>query len=141
MLRKLFLINLFFLNFCFSHQNENFKLQISLINEKNIKIEILDSKTNKEIFLNQIKVISSKNKEVLEEFLLSKENQIISIPKEEYYILAKIENSLIYKNPKYKYLNEYFIIFICIIVCLVSLLLYQISINKVNRYYNNDNDN
>ena len=49
MLRKLFLINLFFLNFCFSHQNENFKLQISLINEKNIKIEILDLKTGKPI--------------------------------------------------------------------------------------------
>lgn len=138
MLRKLFLSNLFFLSFCFSHQNENFKLQISSINERNIKIEILDTKTNKEIFLNQIKVISSKNKEILEEFLLSKESQIISIPKEEYYILVKIGDSLIYEDSKYKYLNKYTIIFICSIILFTSLIVYLLRINKYTRYYNDN---
>ena len=121
MLKKIFLINLLFLSFCFSHQKESAKLNISSIDEKNIKIEVLDSRTNKEIFFNQIKIIASKNGELLNEFLLSKENQIINIPKEDYYILAKVGDNLIYKKDSF---FEKFFIFICVFIFVLSLVIY-----------------
>lgn len=121
MLKKIFLINLLFLSFCFSHQKESAKLNISSVDEKNIKIEVLDSRTNKEIFFNQIKIIASKNGEVLNEFLLSKENQIINIPKEDYYILAKVGDNLIYKKDSF---FEKFFIFICVFIFILSLVIY-----------------
>lgn len=121
MLKKIFLINLLFLSFCFSHQKESAKLNISSIDEKNIKIEVLDSRTNKEIFFNQIKIIASKNGELLNEFLLSKENQIINIPKEDYYILVKVGDNLIYKKDSF---FEKFFIFICVFIFVLSLVIY-----------------
>ena len=124
MLKKIFLINLLFLSFCFSHQKESAKLNISSIDEKNIKIEVLDSRTNKEIFFNQIKIIASKNGEVLNEFLLSKENQIINIPKEDYYILVKVGDNLIYKKDSF---FEKFFVFICVFIFILSLVIYRVK--------------
>ena len=124
MLKKIFLINLLFLSFCFSHQKESAKLNISSIDEKNIKIEVLDSRTNKEIFFNQIKIIASKNGEVLNEFLLSKENQIINIPKDDYYILAKVGDNLIYKKDSF---FEKFFVFICVFIFILSLVIYRVK--------------
>lgn len=134
MLKKLFLINLLFLNFCFSHQKESAKLNISSIDEKRIKIEVLDSRTNKEIFFNQIKIIASKNGEILNEFLLSKENQIINIPEEDYYILAKIGDNLIYKKSS---LYEILFLFFCSIIFLISLVIYLLRIKKYIKFNNN----
>ena len=134
MLKKLFLINLLFLNFCFSHQKESAKLNISSIDEKRIKIEVLDSRTNKEIFLSQIKIIASKNGEILNEFLLSKENQIINIPEEDYYILAKIGDNLIYKKSS---LSEILFLFFCSIIFLISLVIYLLRIKKYIKFNNN----
>ncbi len=134
MLKKLFLINLLFLNFCFSHQKESAKLNISSIDEKRIKIEVLDSRTNKEIFFNQIKIIASKNGEILNEFLLSKENQIINIPEEDYYILAKIGDNLIYKKSS---LSEILFLFFCSIIFLISLVIYLLRIKKYIKFNNN----
>ena len=124
MLKKLFFINLLFLNFCFSHQKESAKLNISSVDEKNIKIEVLDSRTNKEIYFNQIKIIASKNGEVLNEFLLSKENQIINIPKDDYYILAKVGDNLIYKKDSF---FEKFFVFICVFIFILSLVIYRVK--------------
>lgn len=124
MLKKIFLLNLLFLSFCFSHQKESAKLNISSVDEKNIKIEVLDSRTNKEIFFNQIKIIASKNGEVLNEFLLSKENQIINIPKDDYYILAKVGDNLIYKKDSF---FEKFFVFICVFIFLLSLVIYRVK--------------
>ena len=124
MLKKIFLINLLFLSFCFSHQKESAKLNISSIDEKNIKIEVLDSRTNKEIFFNQIKIIASKNGELLNEFLLSKENQIINIPKDDYYILAKVGDNLIYKKDSF---FEKFFVFICVFIFILSLVIYRVK--------------
>ena len=124
MLKKIFLLNLLFLSFCFSHQKESAKLNISSIDEKNIKIEVLDSRTNKEIFFNQIKIIASKNGEVLNEFLLSKENQIINIPKDDYYILAKVGDNLIYKKDSF---FEKFFVFICVFIFILSLVIYRVK--------------
>lgn len=134
MLKKLFLINLLFLSFCFSHQKESAKLNISSIDEKRIKIEVLDSRTNKEIFFNQIKIIASKNGEILNEFLLSKENQIINIPEEDYYILAKIGDNLIYKKSS---LSEILFLFFCSIIFLISLVIYLLRIKKYIKFNNN----
>lgn len=134
MLKKLFLINLLFLSFCFSHQKESAKLNISSIDEKRIKIEVLDSRTNKEIFLSQIKIIASKNGEILNEFLLSKENQIINIPEEDYYILAKIGDNLIYKKSS---LYEILFLFFCSIIFLISLVIYLLRIKKYIKFNNN----
>lgn len=134
MLKKLFLINLLFLSFCFSHQKESAKLNISSIDEKRIKIEVLDSRTNKEIFLSQIKIIASKNGEILNEFLLSKENQIINIPEEDYYILAKIGDNLIYKKSS---LSEILFLFFCSIIFLISLVIYLLRIKKYIKFNNN----
>lgn len=134
MLKKLFLINLLFLSFCFSHQKESAKLNISSIDEKRIKIEVLDSRTNKEIFFNQIKIIASKNGEILNEFLLSKENQIINIPEEDYYILAKIGDNLIYKKSS---LYEILFLFFCSIIFLISLVIYLLRIKKYIKFNNN----
>ncbi len=134
MLKKLFLINLLFLNFCFSHQKESAKLNISSIDEKRIKIEVLDSRTNKEFFFNQIKIIASKNGEILNEFLLSKENQIINIPEEDYYILAKIGDNLIYKKSS---LSEILFLFFCSIIFLISLVIYLLRIKKYIKFNNN----
>ncbi len=124
MLKKIFLLNLLFLSFCFSHQKESAKLNISSVDEKNIKIEVLDSRTNKEIFFNQIKIIASKNGEVLNEFLLSKENQIINIPKDDYYILAKVGDNLIYKKDSF---FEKFFVFICVFIFILSLVIYGVK--------------
>lgn len=134
MLKKLFLINLLFLSFCFSHQKETVKLNISSLDEKRIKIEVLDSRTNKEIFFNQIKIIASKNGEILNEFLLSKENQIINIPEEDYYILAKIGDNLIYKKSS---LSEILFLFFCSIIFLISLVIYLLRIKKYIKFNNN----
>ncbi len=134
MLKKLFLINLLFLSFCFSHQKESAKLNISSIDEKRIKIEVLDSRTNKEIFFNQIKIIASKNGEILNEFLLSKENQIINIPEEDYYILAKIGDNLIYKKSS---LSEILFLFFCSIIFFISLVIYLLRIKKYIKFNNN----
>ena len=134
MLKKLFLTNLLFLNFCFSHQKESAKLNISSIDEKRIKIEVLDSRTNKEFFFNQIKIIASKNGEILNEFLLSKENQIINIPEEDYYILAKIGDNLIYKKSS---LSEILFLFFCSIIFLISLVIYLLRIKKYIKFNNN----
>lgn len=134
MLKKLFLINLLFLSFCFSHQKESAKLNISSLDEKRIKIEVLDSRTNKEIFFNQIKIIASKNGEILNEFLLSKENQIINIPEEDYYILAKIGDNLIYKKSS---LSEILFLFFCSIIFLISLVIYLLRIKKYIKFNNN----
>lgn len=134
MLKKLFLINLLFLSFCFSHQKESAKLNISSLDEKIIKIEVLDSRTNKEIFFNQIKIIASKNGEILNEFLLSKENQIINIPEEDYYILAKIGDNLIYKKSS---LSEILFLFFCSIIFLISLVIYLLRIKKYIKFNNN----
>lgn len=134
MLKKLFLINLLFLSFCFSHQKESAKLNISSIDEKRIKIEVLDSRTNKEFFFNQIKIIASKNGEILNEFLLSKENQIINIPEEDYYILAKIGDNLIYKKSS---LYEILFLFFCSIIFLISLVIYLLRIKKYIKFNNN----
>lgn len=134
MLKKLFLINLLFLSFCFSHQKESAKLNISSIDEKRIKIEVLDSRTNKEFFFNQIKIIASKNGEILNEFLLSKENQIINIPEEDYYILAKIGDNLIYKKSS---LSEILFLFFCSIIFLISLVIYLLRIKKYIKFNNN----
>lgn len=134
MLKKLFFINLLFLNFCFSHQKESAKLNISSLDEKRIKIEVLDSRTNKEIFFNQIKIIASKNGEILNEFLLSKENQIINIPEEDYYILAKIGDNLIYKKSS---LSEILFLSFCSIIFLISLVIYLLRIKKYIKFNNN----
>ena len=134
MLKKLFLINLLFLSFCFSHQKESAKLNISSLDEKRIKIEVLDSRTNKEFFFNQIKIIASKNGEILNEFLLSKENQIINIPEEDYYILAKIGDNLIYKKSS---LSEILFLFFCSIIFLISLVIYLLRIKKYIKFNNN----
>lgn len=134
MLKKLFLINLLFLSFCFSHQKESAKLNISSLDEKRIKIEVLDSRTNKEIFFNQIKIIASKNGEISNEFLLSKENQIINIPEEDYYILAKIGDNLIYKKSS---LSEILFLFFCSIIFLISLVIYLLRIKKYIKFNNN----
>lgn len=129
MLKKIFLINLIFLVYCFSHQKETSKLNISIIDEKNIKIEILESKTNKEKFLNQIKIISIKDNQVLMEFLLSKDNQIITIPPENFYIIAKIGDNLLY-NRYSNYKN--FFIFFCSFVFFISLVIYSQKVKKLN---------
>ncbi len=134
MLKKLFLINLLFLSFCFSHQKESAKLNISSLDEKRIKIEVLDSRTNKEFFFNQIKIIASKNGEISNEFLLSKENQIINIPEEDYYILAKIGDNLIYKKSS---LSEILFLFSCSIIFLISLVIYLLRIKKYIKFNNN----
>lgn len=134
MLKKLFFINLLFLNFCFSHQKESAKLNISSLDEKRIKIEVLDSRTNKEIFFNQIKIIASKNGEILNKFLLSKENQIINIPEEDYYILAKIGDNLIYKKSS---LSEILFLSFCSIIFLISLVIYLLRIKKYIKFNNN----
>ncbi|WP_368028662.1 hypothetical protein [Arcobacter sp. s6] len=130
MLKKLFLLNIIFLTFCFSHQPENALLNISNIDEKTIKIEVLELRTKKEIFSNQVKIISLKNGEILDEFLLSKENQIINIPKEEYSILVKVGDNLIYKKDSF---YEIFFILICSFIFIVSIIYYLLRIGKYSK--------
>ena len=125
MLKKLFLLNMIFLTFCFSHQAEKAVLNVLPIDEKTIKIEVLELRTKKEIFSNQVKIISSKSGEVLDEFLLSKENQYINIPKEEYMVLVKVGDKLIYKK---KSSYKAFFIFICIFIFLISIIIYLFRI-------------
>jgi hypothetical protein len=130
MLKKLFLLNIIFLTFCFSHQPENALLNISNIDEKTIKIEVLELRTKKEIFSNQVKIISLKNGEILDEFLLSKENQIINIPKEDYSILVKVGDNLIHKKDSF---YEISFILICSFIFFVSIMYYLLRIRKYSK--------
>ena len=130
MLKKLSLLNIIFLTFCFSHQPENALLNISNIDEKTIKIEVLELRTKKEIFSNQVKIISSKSGEILDEFLLSKENQIINIPKEEYSILVKVGDNLIYKKDSF---YEISFILICSFIFIFSIIYYLLRIGKYSK--------
>jgi hypothetical protein len=130
MLKKLSLLNIIFLTFCFSHQPENALLNISNIDEKTIKIEVLELRTKKEIFSNQVKIISSKSGEILDEFLLSKENQIINIPKEDYSILVKVGDNLIHKKDSF---YEISFILICSFIFFVSIMYYLLRIRKYSK--------
>lgn len=134
MLKKIFLINLILSVYCFSHQKETSKLNISIIDEKNIKIEVLEPKTNKEKFSNQIKIISIKDNQVLMEFLLSKDNQIITIPPQSFYIVAKIGDNLLY-NKSSNYKN--FFIFFCSFIFFISLVIYSQKVKKFKKLNNN----
>lgn len=131
MLIKLFILNILFLTFCFSHQPENAILNISNIDEKTLKIEVLELRTKKEIFSNQVKIISSKNGELLDEFLLSKENQIINVPDKEYTILVKVGNNLIYKKDSY---YQTFFILICSFIFLISIISFLLKIRIYNKF-------
>ena len=130
MLKRLFLLNLFFLTLCFSHQEETAILNIISIDDTNIKIEVLDSRTKKEIYSNQVKIISLKSGEILNEFLLSKENQVINTPKEDYYVLVKVANNLVYKRDAS--FGKIFIFVSCFIFFL-SLVIYLLRIKKYDK--------
>mgnify|MGYP001042178434 CR=1 FL=1 len=130
MLKRLFLLNLFFLTLCFSHQEETAILNIISIDDTNIKIEVLDSRTKKEIYSNQVKIISLKSGEILNEFLLSKENQVINTPKEDYYVLVKVANNLVYKRDAS--FGKIFIFVSCFIF-FISLVIYLLRIKKYDK--------
>lgn len=134
MLGKLFFLNIIFLTFCFSHQLENAVLNILSIDEKTIKIEVLELRTKKEIFSNQVKIISSKSGEILNEFLLSKENQYINIPQKEYTILVKVGDNLIYKKDSF---YESFFMFVCIFIFFISIVIYLFRIKIYEKLNNN----
>lgn len=138
MLKKIFIVNLFFLvAFCFAHEKQNADLSLSLIGNNKIKIEIKESRTNNEIFFNQIKIISTKSNKILDEFFLDKSNQILEIPNEEYYVLVQIGNNLVYKQGVYykeslknsvDYLNYFMLI--NILLFFISLVLFNFRIKK-----------
>jgi hypothetical protein len=134
MLRKLFFLNIIFLTFCFSHQLENTVLNILSIDEKTIKIEVLELRTKKEIFSNQVKIISSKSGEILNEFLLSKENQYINIPQKEYTVLVKVGDILIYKKDSF---YESFFMFVSIFIFFISIVIYLFRIKIYEKLNNN----
>ncbi|MBU0925451.1 hypothetical protein KKG81_11225 [bacterium] len=134
MLGKLFFLNIIFLTFCFSHQLENTVLNILSIDEKTIKIEVLELRTKKEIFSNQVKIISSKSGEILNEFLLSKENQYINIPQKEYTVLVKVGDILIYKKDSF---YESFFMFVSIFIFFISIVIYLFRIKIYEKLNNN----
>ena len=138
MLKKILIINLFFLvSFCFSHEKQNADLYLSLQGNNKIKIEIKEFRTKNEMFFNQIKIISMKSNQILDEFFLDKSNQILEIPNEEYYVLVQIGNSLVSKQGIYykeslknsvDYLN--FFMLINILLFFISLVLFNFRIKK-----------
>jgi len=138
MLKITFIINIFFLcSLCFAHERQSADLYLSLMDNKKIKIEVKEFKTDKEIFFNQIKIVSRKDNILLDEFLLSRENNIINIPDEDYFVLAKIGNTMVNKNgilSKNDLNNSIgfltFFIVINIMLFILSLIVFNMRINK-----------
>jgi hypothetical protein len=67
----------------------------------------------------------------LDEFLLSKENQIINVPDKEYTILIKVGNNLIYKKDSY---YQTFFILICSFIFLISIISFLLKIRIYNKF-------
>ncbi len=131
MLNKIVLIlllNLFSSNL-FAHKEASVDIQIRNLENDYSAILVKSLRSKKNIWGNQVKILSTKNGRVIKEFILTKENNKYKNPNEEYYVVVKIGSNLLYKSSAGK--NNTFNILLGISAIL--LLIWGIIIFKTNK--------
>lgn len=82
----------------FAHKISTVDVSLTYLENDFLKIQIVSASQKEITFSNQIKIVSIKDNKVLKEFLLTNENNIFKIPIVPYYVLIKINESLVLKK-------------------------------------------